>query len=292
MWDLPFRAKVFLGVLLRTSCAEDMKTILPTSDSHEDIVPDGGNLLWEITNSLSVEYKAIVPSPDAPIKAFVLDDKGFPKHYYPVYMKYNLNLESSYSDYNLYLYLTSPTYYSEKDVQAAVKLWIEIASYECLAYLKNQLDEMGFGFKTGKKTQAIFRALLKDYSVSQIFMIIWMSVSSVARSIMKAVYNDLDNLKIEQKKGETSKKHSLKLEEQLNGYKETVKKHKENVGEYVISYCRDCSNYSEKEKKRIGHIDKEELPQSEISEFFFNQVIGIGEKGFYNVPNKNDLKVD
>lgn len=285
---LSFREKVFLGSVLRTSCEEDLKTIQPARKSITKIVPREGNLLWEMMNSLAAN-RALVPSPEAPIDAFDLDD-NFPSRYYPVWMQFNLNLKWPYSDFSLYLRLVSPTYYSKSDAHSALQLWIEIASYECIEYLGYQLDLFGVKYEIGEKTRAVFSSLLKYYSVSEIYSIIWISVASVAREKLISNTEKLKELVFQKVSDGKTDGLDESVNKKLDAYKSYVEK-KENFGEYVMAYCQDFGNYSEKKKRRIGQFDRlEELPQSEVSEFFFNQVLKIGDNGFYHVPNLKELE--
>ena len=62
------------------------------------------------------------------------------------------------------------------------------------------------------------------------------------------------------------------------------------AGNSVVSRCQ---KYGERAKHSNWEIAKysriRDLPQSEISLYFFNQVVKIGNKGFDNIPNLSDL---
>ena len=59
---------------------------------------------------------------------------------------------------------------------------------------------------------------------------------------------------------------------------------------FNFKYVSNIFTLPDSEKKKNGQFNRiEDLPQSEISAFFFNQVVKIGDKGFYRVPNYTDL---
>lgn len=251
--SMGFREKVYLGAVLRVGSDRTMKVILPLDKVHIIVSPRYGSYLYEMANDL-YNSKVLVPRSDAPLNAFVLNDKEFPKHFYPVCMKFDLNVDTN-SESELYSLLTFPQYYTTEDASDALKIWIKIATYECLEYLIYQLNLFGYEFDEEKKALAIFDALLNYYSVSQIYSIIWASVSTEVRDI------------------------------QLYGLD------KEEAGNQVLILCQEFTNYLPEDRKMVGQFNKiDDLPQSEISEFFFNQVVQIGDKGFYHVPNLEDLK--
>lgn len=254
--QLSFRSKVFLGAVLRLASDSSMKIVFPAEETIGLLVPSGDDFLWEIMNTLSASDGALVPRSDAPINAFVLSDEQFPKRYYPVKMKYNLNIKSnSYSE--LYKSIICPAYYTTEESTEALTLWREIASYECVEYFRYQLALFKYKTISPKKAQAIFEVLLEQYSVSQIYYIIWSSVSTALRAIR------IDDLK------------------------------EKDVENFVLCCCQSHSCLSEIDKKMLGWFSRiDELPQSEISSFFFNQVVQIGEKGFFRVPNLADLEDD
>ena len=132
---------------------------------------------------------------------------------------------------------------------SALLLWRKIAVGECLEYLNYQLHRVGFDFTPGEKTYKIFEILLNDFSVSQIYGIIWKAVADASK---------------------------LYLERSI------TKKHAANS---VIGGCErlgaraKVNGWNMTEYSRI-----KDLPQSELSAFFFNRVLGIGDMGFKVPP--------
>ena len=109
--------------------------------------------------------------------------------------------------------------------------------------------KVGFEFSPGDKTYKTFEILLNDFSVSQIYGIIWKGVADASK---------------------------LYLERGI------TKKHAAN------SVIGACERYAERAKMK-GWVLSEynrirELPQSSLSSFFFNRVLGIGDMGFKVPP--------
>ena len=128
-------------------------------------------------------------------------------------------------------------------------MWRKIAIGECLEYLDYQLQKVGFEFAPGDKTYKTFDILLNDFSVSQIYGIIWKAVADASK---------------------------LYLESGIS------KKHAAN------SVIGACERYAERAKmngwKLTEYSRIRDLPQSALSSFFFNRVLGIGDMGFTLPP--------
>ncbi|MCC9294963.1 hypothetical protein LN736_08855 [Clostridium sp. WLY-B-L2] len=52
---------------------------------------------------------------------------------------------------------------------------------ECLEYLNFQMDSVRFDFNPGKKTIAVFNDLLDNFSVSQIYGIIYKAITNATK---------------------------------------------------------------------------------------------------------------
>ena len=106
-----------------------------------------------------------------------------------------------------------------------------------------------FYFKKSKPIRQTFEIILNDFSVSQIYGIIWRAVADASKLYLE--------------KG-ISKKHAAN----------SVIGARERYAERVKINGRDLTQYN-----RI-----KDLPQSELSLFYFNRVLGIGEMGFRVPP--------
>lgn len=246
-YKLSFEQKVFLGTLCRALCKENLSEINPYIESHVILAPTN-ELCSQIYTSLSYN-KIITVSPTSPIEAFVIDNDNFPNTYFTYKVTYYLNLEFPPNKQELFTEILNPTYYSSEYKDEALYLWRKIAIGECLEYLNYQLDKVGFEFTPGDKTYKIFDILLNDFSVSQIYGIIWKAIADASK---------------------------LYLERNIS------KKHAANT---VIG---SCERFAERAKINGWNLTEynriKDLPQSTLSSFFFNQVLKIGDMGFKLPP--------
>lgn len=96
-------------------------------------------------------------------------------------MTYFLNLVFPKNKQDLFTEILNPSYYSADYADEALELWKEIAVAECIEYLQYQLDKVNFEFTPGEKTYKTFEIILNDFSVSQIYGIIWRSVADASK---------------------------------------------------------------------------------------------------------------
>lgn len=243
--DLSFEQRVCLGTLCHALGEEDMVEIRPYSGSNRVLAPTN-ELCARIYASLS-EAQIISVSPTSPLEAFAVDD--FPKTYYVYKVRYSINLLFPPDREALFTEILNPSYYSAEHEGEALALWKKIAIGECLEYLLFQLHNIRFDFTPGEKTKKILDILLNDFSVSQVYEIIWKSVAKTAKWYLG---------------------------------QNTTKRHAAN---YVIS---EIERYAERAKANgwnlRGYNRIRELPQSDLSQFFFNRVLGIGDLGFSHPP--------
>ena len=249
---LSFDLRVFLGALVRTAVKEDLYNVIPYEDSTKILAPTT-ELNAEIYRSLS-RNRIILVDPSSPLECFDIKSKDFPNVYYMFKVKYTLNLLYPTNKNDLFLSIISPQFYSKSMADDALKMWRKIAVQECIEYLIYQLDAVRFEFSPGEKTEAIFNTLLDNFSVSQIYAIIWSCVAYASR--------DYQERRMSRSQAANS----------------------------VVSRCQ---KYGEKAKlsswelKRFARL--RDLPQSELSQYFFNQVVKIGDAGFDHKPNLTDL---
>lgn len=252
--ELGFKDKVYLGALIQTAVNEDLYHVIPYVQTRMDLSPTAG-FNREIYNTL-IDKKIIVVDPSSPLECFDTKSDRFPEIFYIYKVKYNLNLFYPDNKNDLMLEIINPQYYDIEISNHALEMWKKIAINECLEYLEYQLAKVRFDYSPGEKTITIFTKLLKDYSVSQIYAIIWHCISAASRDFQERRMSRL------------------------------------MAGNSVVSRClkfgerAKLSNWDIKEYSRIR-----DLPQSEISSYFFNQVIRIGDNGFYHKPNLVDLGI-
>ncbi|GIM29305.1 hypothetical protein CPJCM30710_19710 [Clostridium polyendosporum] len=247
--ELTLRDKVYLGALLRIALTEDMKKIKPLEYVERTLAPTLG-YTKEILRAL-IYKNIILVSPDSKIEAFPdsSDEIEFPHVYYINKVSYVLNIDFEENYEKELAILINPSEINEEDKNEALKIWQDISLEECLEYLNYQMDKVKFEFNAGEKTIAIFKDLLQNFSVCQIYGIIYRSIANATKY-----------------------------------YQETDISRKQAANSVV----GNCQRYGERaiiEKWQLSKYNRvHECPQSMISEFFFNRITKIGELGFEMPP--------
>lgn len=251
--ELNFREKVFLGALLRTSLSEEMEVILPLNDAERELAPTIG-YIKEILSYL-IGRGVISVDSNSSIDAFLDSneekDIEFPNVYYITMVKYRINIVGDEDIKNILSKIINPKSFSDADKEDALNIWKEIALEECIEYFEYQMKSVRFDFNIGEKTIAIFKDLLENFSVSQIYGIIYKSVANATKYYQES---------------SVSKKQAAN------------------------SVIGGCQRYAERAMINNWELAKysriKELPQSMISEFFFDRVIGVGSLGFNMPPSE------
>lgn len=251
--ELNFREKVFLGALLRTSLSEDMEVILPLNDAERELAPTIGYIKESLSyligrGVISVDSNSSI---DAFLDSNEEKDIEFPNVYYITMVKYRINIVGDEDIKNILSKIINPKSFSDADKEDALNIWKEIALEECIEYFEYQMKSVRFDFNIGEKTIAIFKDLLENFSVSQIYGIIYKSVANATKYYQES---------------SVSKKQAAN------------------------SVIGGCQRYAERAMINNWELAKysriKELPQSMISEFFFDRVIGVGSLGFNMPPSE------
>lgn len=246
--DISLENKIYLGALCRMLCTEDMMQISPYVSCNKDcsLTPDD-RYTFSIIRSL-INSKLISVSPFSSIDSFV-DDDNFPNTYYISKVTYLINVGKE----DL-IYILSGKFYDEtnsNDKKVALEIWKRIAVEECVQYLTYSLDKAHFEFSAGEKTYKTFEDILDNFSVSQIYGIIWRAVADASK---------------------------LYLEKKL------PKKHAANT---TIGSCQRYAERAFLNSWKLSEYSRiKELPQCELAAFLYNKVLKIGELGF-NCPPSN-----
>lgn len=252
--ELSLYEKLYLSSVAREGLDENMEKIKPIKNFIRKISPTksyNSNIL-----NLLINNNILHVHPDSEISSFV-DDENFPNKFYIYEVYYYINVSSDKYNYRkLMERIINPR---KEDVKGSVEtyynLWIEIALEECKEYLTYNMNSVGFNFSIGDKTISLFKDLLKNFSVGQIYCIIYKGVTNATR------------------------------------YYQEKKITKKQAANSVISYCR---NYGERavingwDIKPFNRLKNK--PHSLISECFFNRYLNIAEKGFYRIPSKDIIE--
>lgn len=245
---LTFTQKVFLGAVVRELLSEDLSVILPFSTAGSKVAPTNKLITYMINTLYDNNIIAVHPV-YSDIDAFIKNEETSSLSFYIYKVHYHLNLILPPNKVALIQQILNPNIYDKGLEEDAYELWKVIATEECIEYLLYQISSVGFEFKAGDKTYATFNELLNSFSVSQIFSIIHKTVA------------------------DTSK---LYLEKNIS---------KQHAANSIIGACQRygeraiINNWGLPEYKRIKN-----LPQSVLSEYFFNSVLKVGDIGFKLPP--------
>ena len=251
--NLTFTNKIYLGTIIRALISEDLKYIKELELSNIKLSPYD-NFDFDMYRKLTKE-KILLVSPFSNINAFEDSDK-FPSVYYISRVKYLINISKIDNSLEKTIEtIINPEYFNLDNVEEAHNLWIEIAINECIEYLMYRIYKVKFKFNPAKKTYSLFKLLLNNFSVSQIYNIIFRSVSNTSKDYLERGIS------------------------------------KEHAANCIIGACERYANKVLMKGWNIEPFRRNyDLPQSEISEFFFNKVIKIGDLGFDIAPNIELLK--
>lgn len=253
--SLGFDERVYLGALVRSSVKEDLYYVAPYVETTQMLTPTRS--LTEKVYRCLLRSDVIVVDPTSSLDCFDLYSKESPELIDLLRAKYDLNIVYPDNKLDLFNEILCPSFYSIDYAKRAMDTWKDIATHECIEYLLFNMQKVSFDFSPGEKTYATFNNMLDDFSVSQIYYIIWRSVREVCHFYMEKAVD------------------------------------KRYAANCVISFCRKhAENILNNGWQRVEYSRLHILPQSEISLYFFNEVIKIGDKGFYHVPNYVDLGVE
>lgn len=134
--------------------------------------------------------------------------------------------------------------------------WFNIAFEESKAYLLYQMARVNFTFNIGAKTEIILRNILKDYSTSQDYCIIYNSITNATR------YYQENNI---------SRRRAAN----------SVITNMERRYEKALSNNWDITHY--KRDRRLG--------QSGFSYFFYYKILLTDREGFNMIPSKRNIEI-
>lgn len=247
--NLSFEEKVYLGAFLREGISEDYNYIKPIESFINPLAPTK-DFTKEIIEIL-IEKEFIVIHPDSDTDCFNSIDYDTGRYSYYFYkVKWALNIyQEGVNKIPLIESLIMPT--DINNSEEAYLLWKKISLYEVLEYFiysVNNVLDVEYGI--GEKTTSIFNDLLNDFSVSQIYTIIYRSVNNALR---------------------------FRVE------KDVSTKHAANT---IIG---SAQSFAERAKINGWNIQKyhrvKECPESVLSRFFFERILSIGYAGFDEKPH-------
>jgi hypothetical protein len=250
---LSLESAVYLLSFVRLLATEDLGFARPLSSVKRRLSPTT-NWDWEIVRLLYRE-DLISVDPDSEIEAFNGETAG---SFYLDRVQWHLPVGVSSDNpkdfaSELEEILRSNEWPPEW-VSGRLDLWRKVALQECLQYLAVALSDHGFSFNPGEKTNLVLNNLLEDYSVSQIYNLIWRAAKDAAAFYVREA---------------VSKPHAANtVIGAIQRYGEKAKAERWEVKAYRRNF--NC-------------------PQSIISEVLFNAVLRIGDDGFNKIPSIKKL---
>lgn len=244
---LSLTQKVYLAVLCKSLLRKDRETIKPLCETELTLAATP-ELQEKIYKEL-IKAGIIIVSAESRMDAFDINSKIFPKKYDREKVSYKLNLmhmENGFGDIRKLLSINC-----DNNDPEIIQLWKEIAIGECIVYLKYRLEKVGFQFQAGNKTKAVFQKLLKNFSVSQIYYIIWCKVSDASRWYLEGGVS------------------------------------RQRVANSVIAACERYGENALYYKRELPQYHKpSDCPRSVLTRYFYFDVLKLGYQADYICPDE------
>ncbi|WP_076459629.1 hypothetical protein [Limosilactobacillus caccae] len=243
--DLSSSSKIFLSALLHAGLNEEANKISGETIIENKLSPT--NEFDEIILEHLLSKNIILIDPMSPIDAFSADN--FPNEYYYFKVNYLVNVEMG-SEGMGYLEYPDRTNIIQHHKEECLGMWRQIALYECLEYLVEQMNEARFNFNPQDKTRLVINHLIEEYSIGQIWNLIYGSVNNAAAWYQKS---------------NVTKKHAANsVITTLNNRGDRAKAENWKLKSYRRSYNNKLS---------------------QLSMVFFDSILQIGNEGFEKIPS-------
>ncbi|PWE00023.1 hypothetical protein [Marinilabilia rubra] len=221
--SLDFDVKVFLGSLVANAISEDFTKV------------DGGNL----RDFKMYPNKSEI---DRILSVLGIEDKGACELFYGF-------------DEKIAKKLLLPEKRLESSIEDQYKLWKKIILDEARELLEFQMSDSGFELKQGEVVDEILSDLLQDYSLGQVYHLIYNAVNSACRFYTK-------------------------------------NNNRQYAANAVIYNCRRSRDKFKANGWTLRPYNRPwGCKQSEMSRYFFDSVLQIGEEGFKTRPSIEALTV-
>lgn len=246
--------RLYLAVILKAALSENTMYIEPLKNHYGNLAPTNG-FEAEMIKTLTAR-DLLVPHNISDVNSFNIEFKDEKMHsadvshgIYDVCYRININpADMNYKEMIKRLMYPSSELFSN---EFCYDMWKKISFYESMQYLLYQMNEVGYSFNPGEKTNAVLENLLESFSVAQIYNIIYRAVAN-----------------------STARYQSGKI----------TKLHAQNS---VITSCEIQGEKALAENWNLkGYNRIRELPETLISKVLFNSVMKISALGFNEKPTK------
>lgn len=248
--EIQFRDRVFLTALVREAYSAE-KVLFYSIEHHQNKLAPAPIFSVDILRTL-FNHRVIKISDYTKLFHFS-DDADNPVSFFDAYWLLNIdNLPSNYLSKLMF-----PELSFEPD--EALELWIQIGVWEIWEYLLYDTRQMlDHTINITQKGNEIFKQILKTYSIGQVIYFAFLSVNRCNRLRKRDDYDG----------------NQFKL---VN-----------NIPNLMLQYL-DKSIAEQWPMQEKGNFRSSDIPQSTLSEFYFNEVLTIRDNGFLSVPTIENL---
>lgn len=247
--DISFENAVCFLSAVRIGATENLAAVLPFQLAKGRFAPTE-EMHYAIVKQLYHDGLLYV-HPESSPEAFIFTD-GIPNQFYLDAVMWGLPISETSLDPRelineleiIFLNMDWPDHWYEE----RIPFWRKLALQECLQYLYFTLEQHGFSFQPGEKTQLVFNNLLEDHSVAQAYNFIWRAAKDAAAFYVRE---------------KVSKQHAA------NTVIGSIQRYVERAraeGWETKPYRRDFR-----------------CPESMVSHTLYNTVLHIGDEGFSGV---------
>ena len=240
--DISFFDRIYLGALLQYFISENQKYIEPIGWDTNFAINNKHSM--EILENLE-EKKIIKISEKTNREKLNVDPLEDHINYYNEDMCWALNLADETGLPSVLTQIKK----SAKDPDMVLSFWMQIASVECADYFEYMVSKyFHYNFTCQERSFSLFGDLLKKFSVSQVYFLIYCSINRTGM---------------------------YKMEHKINN------RHAVNI---ALQKIRGLSEKFSKEGAKCSEYNRIK-GESLLSRFFFYDFLEIGERGFYSVPH-------
>ncbi|WP_294831529.1 hypothetical protein [uncultured Lactobacillus sp.] len=244
--DLSVSSKIYLSALLHAGLNDEASKI-----SGEKIIEEKLSPTYEFDRIILehlLSENIILVDPMSPIEAFSVNDSSIAYYIFKVNYLINVEDDSEGIDNLEYPDRINIIQYKEE----CLAMWKQIALYECLEYLVEQMREARFEFNPQKKTKLVINHLIEEYSIGQIWNLIYGSVNHAAAWYQKS---------------NVSKKHAANS---------------------VITILNNRGDRAKAENWKLNPYHRSyDNKLSQLSMVFFDSILQIGSEGYEKKPSIN-----
>jgi len=244
--ELSLSDAVYFISLVRCGASEDYDFVAPIIGYAQDFASTTDFAIRAATQLYNNGFLAIHPGTHEGTVDF---DSNQDYRYYPLKIHWAFPTTSGSDDVSNLIshieFLFSSGQWPDGWHEQADELPRMIAVHECLQYLDQKMGEHGLDVHTGSKIEDVMRSCLQTFSIGQMYSFIWRSAKDAASFYLRKA---------------TSRQHAANIVP--NAIRSSAERAVANGWE-VPTYRRDFN-----------------VPQSMVSQVFFNLVTQLGDAGF------------